>query len=127
VGLAYMVPIYVAWYHFPDRKGLVSGIIMAGFGFGVFVFNIATCKWINPANIPPHGDYLEQDVGTRIVYYYFQKEMASNVPKMWIRLCISWTILTIISVLMINLPKKQDLKVLRKVLLQSDNISESQK
>ncbi len=67
-----MVPIYVAWYHFPDRKGLVSGIIMAGFGFGVFVFNIATCKWINPSNLPPIGDNLnDHDYGTKIMYYYF--------------------------------------------------------
>jgi OFA family oxalate/formate antiporter-like MFS transporter len=42
IGIAFMVPIYTSWYHFPDRRGLISGIIMAGFGFGTFLFSILT-------------------------------------------------------------------------------------
>jgi hypothetical protein len=47
--------------------------------------------------------------------------MVSNVPTMWIKLCLSWSVITIVSVLMINLPKKKDLKILRKNLLNEDN------
>ncbi|MBF0374050.1 MAG: OFA family MFS transporter, partial [Alphaproteobacteria bacterium] len=34
IGLAYVVPIAVAMRWFPDRKGMITGIAVAGFGFG---------------------------------------------------------------------------------------------
>ncbi len=35
IGLGYMVPLVVAMRWFPDRKGLITGVVVAGFGFGV--------------------------------------------------------------------------------------------
>jgi MFS family permease len=34
IGLAYVVPIAVAMRWFPDKKGLITGLTVAGFGFG---------------------------------------------------------------------------------------------
>ncbi len=34
IGLAYVVPIAVAMRWFPDKKGLITGLAVAGFGFG---------------------------------------------------------------------------------------------
>ncbi|MEO5375060.1 MAG: OFA family MFS transporter [Alphaproteobacteria bacterium] len=34
IGLAYVVPIAVGMRWFPDRKGMITGIAVAGFGFG---------------------------------------------------------------------------------------------
>ncbi len=45
IGLAYVVPIGVGIKWFPDKKGLVSGLAVAGFGFGAFL-------WILMANPP---------------------------------------------------------------------------
>lgn len=45
IGLAYVVPIAVGVKWFPDKKGLVSGLAVAGFGFGAFI-------WILLANPP---------------------------------------------------------------------------
>ena len=45
IGLAYVVPIATAVKWFPDKKGLVSGLAVAGFGFGAFI-------WILLANPP---------------------------------------------------------------------------
>jgi OFA family oxalate/formate antiporter-like MFS transporter len=45
IGLAYVVPIATGVKWFPDKKGLVSGLAVAGFGFGAFV-------WILLANPP---------------------------------------------------------------------------
>lgn len=45
IGLAYVVPIGVGVKWFPDKKGLVSGLAVAGFGFGAFI-------WILLANPP---------------------------------------------------------------------------
>lgn len=38
IGLAYVVPIGVGIKWFPDKKGLVSGLAVAGFGFGAFLW-----------------------------------------------------------------------------------------
>ncbi len=46
IGLAYVVPLAVGLKWFPDKKGLVSGLAVAGFGFGAFI-------WILMANPPP--------------------------------------------------------------------------
>jgi OFA family oxalate/formate antiporter-like MFS transporter len=45
IGLAYVVPIAIGVKWFPDKKGLVSGLAVAGFGFGAFI-------WILLANPP---------------------------------------------------------------------------
>jgi OFA family oxalate/formate antiporter-like MFS transporter len=45
IGLVYVVPIAVGVKWFPDKKGLVSGLAVAGFGFGAFI-------WILMANPP---------------------------------------------------------------------------
>jgi OFA family oxalate/formate antiporter-like MFS transporter len=45
IGLAYVVPLATAVKWFPDKKGLVSGLAVAGFGFGAFI-------WILIANPP---------------------------------------------------------------------------
>ena len=37
-GLCYMVPIQLGWKTFPERSGLISGIIVAGFGLGALIF-----------------------------------------------------------------------------------------
>lgn len=39
IGIAYTAPMVNGWRWFPDRKGMVSGAIVAGFGAGGFVFN----------------------------------------------------------------------------------------
>ena len=38
IGLGYVVPIGVGIRWFPDKKGLVSGLAVAGFGFGAFIW-----------------------------------------------------------------------------------------
>ena len=45
IGLAYVIPIAVGVKWFPDKKGLLSGLAVAGFGFGAFI-------WILMANPP---------------------------------------------------------------------------
>ncbi|HEU4365397.1 MAG TPA: MFS transporter [Candidatus Krumholzibacteria bacterium] len=39
IGFAYVCPIAALIKWFPDRKGLVSGIAVAGFGFGAYIFS----------------------------------------------------------------------------------------
>lgn len=61
-GLAYMTPMSNGFGWFPNRKGLVAGVILAGFGIGTFVFNMAQTAYVNPDNLsPPKGGYFTQD------------------------------------------------------------------
>ncbi|NQU49384.1 MAG: OFA family MFS transporter [Planctomycetes bacterium] len=38
IGLAYVVPIAVGMRWFPDKKGLITGLAVAGFGFGAMLW-----------------------------------------------------------------------------------------
>ena len=37
----------------PDRKGMVSGFVVAGFGAGAAVFDAVATAVVNPNNVPP--------------------------------------------------------------------------
>ena len=37
-GMAYFVALICCWEYFPKRKGLVTGVILGGYGFGSFIF-----------------------------------------------------------------------------------------
>ena len=57
-GLTYMAPVHHSWLWFPKHPGLMSGIILAGFGFGPFVINFVATAIINPTGaVPTDGEY----------------------------------------------------------------------
>jgi len=45
IGLAYVVPIAVGMRWFPDRKGMITGAAVAGFGFGALVWIKIAGSW----------------------------------------------------------------------------------
>lgn len=45
VGLAYVVPIAVGVKWFPDKKGLITGLAVAGFGFGATIWVKLAGSW----------------------------------------------------------------------------------
>ena len=45
IGLAYVVPISVGVKWFPDRKGLITGLAVAGFGFGATIWVKLAGSW----------------------------------------------------------------------------------
>lgn len=47
IGLAYVVPIAVGMRWFPDKKGLVTGLAVAGFGFGALLWVKLAGQWGN--------------------------------------------------------------------------------
>ena len=51
-----MVPVHNGWLWFPKNPGLVSGIILAGFGLGPFVCNFIATHLINPWGDPVNDD-----------------------------------------------------------------------
>jgi MFS family permease len=45
IGLAYVVPIAVCVKWFPDKKGLITGLAVAGFGFGATIWVKLAGSW----------------------------------------------------------------------------------
>jgi len=52
IGFGYVCPIASASKWFPDKKGFINGIAVAGFGAGSFIFNYVIKALVNAFNIP---------------------------------------------------------------------------
>ncbi|MBL7107166.1 MAG: OFA family MFS transporter [Phycisphaerae bacterium] len=53
IGMGYVCPIAACVKWFPDLKGLITGLAVAGFGAGAFIFVKLASSWMNL--IPNHG------------------------------------------------------------------------
>ena len=51
-GIVYMVPVHHGWLWFPNNPGLVSGIILGGFGLGSLIFDNVLRVLVNPDDLP---------------------------------------------------------------------------
>ena len=47
----YSAALQAGWSHLQNRIGMVSGLIICGFGFGGFIFGIIMRRLCNPENI----------------------------------------------------------------------------
>ena len=82
IGFGYVCPIASASKWFPDKKGFINGIAVAGFGAGSFVFNYLIKALANPTN-------LETD------HPNFVSTVTQNIPLMFIVLGIIYLVLII--------------------------------
>lgn len=91
MGLVYYVPMICCWEWFPENKGLVSGLIVGGFGFGAFIFGFLSTALANP-------DHDNPDKVTK----FFPKEVGERTPGM-LRICvICWAVLSFISLILVS-------------------------
>ncbi|MFX1417476.1 MAG: OFA family MFS transporter [Promethearchaeota archaeon] len=82
IGFGYVCPIASASKWFPDKKGLINGIAVAGFGAGSFIFNYVIKALANPTG-------LETD------HPNFVSTVSPNIPLMFIILGIVYLVLII--------------------------------
>ena len=82
------MPVSTSWKYFPNNKGLVTGIVLCGFGFGPFFFNIITTHIVNPNNLKADSNGM------------FPPEVYQNVPKMFRILAACWFVLSVISIIL---------------------------
>lgn len=61
-GLLFYPPLMCAWEWFGHLKGLCTGIIIAGFGFGTFIFSFVSTSIVNPDNAPRELDPTSGDI-----------------------------------------------------------------
>ena len=65
-ALTYMVPMHHGWLWFPDHPGLVSGIIVGGFGVGTLIFSLVCTALVNPGNEKPVNGVFPDSVNERV-------------------------------------------------------------
>ena len=103
MGLGYITTLDTAWRHFPEKRGLISGIILCAYGSGSFFLNLIAQYIVNPNNLK--AKYLPGKVNDE---KYFSKEVYKNVPYMWTILVIIWGSLLLIGILLIRNPKRKN-------------------
>lgn len=82
MGIGYVPPMVNGYKHLPHRKGLVSGVIVGGFGAGSFIFNFIVTGIINP-----------KDRDTADDGYYDDSDIYDMVPTMYRVLAICFLVL----------------------------------
>ena len=53
IGCLYMSPMRIGVSYFPNKKGLICGLIFGCFGGGSFILSFLIIEIINPKNISP--------------------------------------------------------------------------
>ena len=99
-GITYMIPLVCAYKYFPNKKGLITGIIVGSYGLGSSIFNIVATKIVNPENAKP---YLKAPNGDKNLKF-FDEMVADRVPMMFRILCAVWLCLILGSAALISLP-----------------------
>mmetsp|Transcript_27841 Transcript_27841/g.28089 ORF Transcript_27841/g.28089 Transcript_27841/m.28089 type:complete len:483 (+) Transcript_27841:44-1492(+) len=91
VGMGYTAPMIAGWKWLPSSKGLVSGVILMGYGLGGFIFNLVGTKLANPNGLEP-------------INGRFPDEVYANFPKMLRTLSIMYAALFLLGSVMITEP-----------------------
>lgn len=111
-----MLPIICGWRYFPNRRGLISGLTIGGYGFGSFIFNFV-CKAIaNPNNLKPTVISIEDGKSVK----YFDSEVADKVPLMLQVLAACYCGLGILATVLIKFPAEIDPEKLESTLAAED-------
>jgi OFA family oxalate/formate antiporter-like MFS transporter len=85
IGMVYWIPICCGWEWFPERKGLISGLIIGGYGFGAFIFDFVSNAIANPNDFKPEvpGDGSTTDL-------LMPRSVGDAVPRMYLICLACW-------------------------------------
>ncbi|XP_045126339.1 oxalate:formate antiporter-like isoform X3 [Portunus trituberculatus] len=75
ISLAYATPLSCGMQWFPRHKGLVNGLIVAGFGLGALGSTTLQTMYLNPENKPPQNDG-----------YFVEGSILNRVPSVFVLL-----------------------------------------
>ncbi|XP_043220212.1 MFS-type transporter AFUA_1G00970-like [Amphibalanus amphitrite] len=56
IGLAYTSPLMVGYQWFPHNRGVVSGVVVGGYGLGSIILTSVQTSYLNPENVSPEDD-----------------------------------------------------------------------
>jgi fucose permease len=98
-----MVPMFVGWKCFPERKGMVSSLILTFNSLGKVFASIVSTAIVNPKNLKPSLP----DKTSTITYNYYDHDVADNVPWLFRYLGLFAFVLLSIAIFMIWVPKNE--------------------
>lgn len=98
LGLCYTGPISAAVRWLPNQKGLVTGIIVGGFGCGAFAFGFIATSVLNP-----HHQGVNQS-GPDANYFSADSTIVANVPALFRYLGMVYTVVMITGSMLIQEP-----------------------
>ncbi|XP_070558352.1 apicoplast pyruvate carrier 1-like isoform X2 [Ptychodera flava] len=101
VALAYGAAITCGLRWFPKHKGVITGLIVAGYGGGAFIFNQVQTAYINPQNLSP----TERLSGK----YFDQKEILDRTPTCFLLLGGCYIVLQLIGTLFVVDPPEKEI------------------
>lgn len=84
-GSAYIASIIAAQKWFPQYKGIATGIIVAGFGFGGLVFTPLQTLFVNPDNLEVNS-----------VTGYFREPVLGRVPYLFLWMAVMFVAIQIV-------------------------------
>jgi len=93
-GMCYMTPLVCAWEYYPERKGLVTGLILSAYGGSTFFFSFLSTYLCNPTNEKPtiKGDQIT----------YFAPDVADRMPMMLRTLVYVWSGFVVLGVALVS-------------------------
>ena len=93
-GLSYTIPLKICWDHYPERKGMVSGVIIGGFGLGSFLFGFISTMCINPEN--------KQILSENEKEGLYDNSVAANVIPALRTMVLLWAFLLVMGILLLK-------------------------
>lgn len=100
VGIAYVPPLVCAMKWLPERKGVVNGLVVAGFGGGAFIFNQIQTGYLNPHNLSPNIT----DPQDHTAKFYDQDSILDKVPMSFVLQGGIYLVIQIVGVLLLKDP-----------------------
>lgn len=96
-GSSYMAAIIAAQKWFPNRKGLITGMIVAGFGLGTAIASPLQTLYINPKNLETSNGYTDSVDNSNPnaktnASYFEQEEILERVPYLFLYSGIVFTV-----------------------------------
>lgn len=101
-GLAYVGPLYCVIRWFPNHKGLVNGLVVAGYGSGALIFSFVQSAYINPDNLSPSEDCPEHGNEK----YFDNESLLRKVPYSFLLLGGVYFLIQLVGCMMIFEPRK---------------------
>ena len=67
IFIKYAAPLRNCWKYFPANKGLITGLIIFGYGSSALVINMIVSWYINPNNVG-RIDYYPKEISDKVIY-----------------------------------------------------------
>ncbi|XP_042863506.1 oxalate:formate antiporter-like [Penaeus japonicus] len=94
ISLSYVTPLACGMKWFPERKGFINGMIVAGFGLGALGSTNFQTMYLNPDNLPPETDG-----------YFRDPDLLNRVPGVFITLGVIFLVMQYTGCLLLSKPK----------------------